>query len=70
LKGFKPTSHAKVCIWNHNWVVGFLKEPKLNYDFCLEDIMKGEVFSKLRRVPSREKAMEAIRQLLMNFRQN
>jgi hypothetical protein len=70
LRGFKPTSHAKVCIWNQNWVVGFLKERELNYDFCLEDIVKGEVFSKLRRVPSREEATEAIRQLLMNFRQN
>jgi hypothetical protein len=70
LRGFKPTSHAKVCIWNQNSVIGFLKGPELNYDFCLEDIVKGEVFSKLRRVPSGEEATEAIRQLLMNFRQN
>ncbi len=39
-----------------------------DYDFCLEYIVKGEVFSKLRRVPSREEAKEAIRQLQMNFR--
>ncbi len=46
MRGFKPTSHAKVCIWNQNWVIGFFKEPELNYDFCLEDIVKGQVFSK------------------------
>jgi hypothetical protein len=41
-----------------------------DYDFCLEDFVKGELFSKLRTVPSQEEAKEATRQLQMNFRQN
>lgn len=41
-----------------------------DYDFWLENFVKGELFSKLRSVPSQEEGKEATRQLQMNFRQN